>query len=395
MIRLLGEILKFLMKIGLLAALILLGYVWYVLRQHPAPSPDSNANASYEEITVDISIGNERGTFSNLTRCGRQDIPYSDGAIARYGQTGGAVVGAFPSKKGFILDLGDVCNQVLLLKSIHPWVSEKDTWPGGDPMPGDPKVVEMIAPTISFSRWRLYVFDDVTAPLEGRLFIGPDYFWTGDADIQVHSITSRRPAKDEKEAWHKRWAEGGNYFGWLTDLYNQPGGKDIYFSFIFHSSERLRDKQLAHIASLQQNPEYAGRRWLVLDGGLRYGTLYGRKIYAVDQWPGRLNLQPQVPHSLWTTRVYLTRVPENVPRLPGGLVLCDPFFALQGQTEAEVFVEGEDISATIAELPFDRNRSRKEYRASIIDTQKQARLNFESGSLVCLNPGLIIGHWQR
>lgn len=378
----------------LFAALFALWIFWNLAPRQATPNPDSNANASYEEITIDISIGNERGTFSNLTRCGRQDIPYSDGAIARYGQTGGAVVGSFPSKKGFILDLGDVCNQVQLLKSIHPWVSEKDTWPGGYPMPRDPKE-EMISPDIGSSRWRLYVFDDVTAPTEGRLFIGPDYFRTGDADIEVHSITARRPAKEEREAWHKRWAEGGNYFGWLTDLYNQPGGNDVYFSFTFFSIEQLSDKQSAHIATLQKEPEHVGRRWLVLEGGSGRGTLYGRKIYAVDQRPGRVNLQTPGPQSLWTTPVYLTRVPKNVPRRRGGLVSCEFFYALQGQTEAEVFVGGTDINATIGELPPDPKRSWKGYRASIVDTQQLQSISFESANLLCLNPGLIIGYWQR
>ncbi len=394
--RLLQAIFAILVGVFLFAAIVSLWIGWKITTPQPAPSPDSNANASYEEITIDISIGDERGTFSNLTRCGRQDIPNSDGATARYFQIGGVVVGAFPSKKGFILDLGDVCDQVRLLKSIHPWVSEEDTWPGGYPMPGDPKVQEMLEPTISFSRWRLYVFDDVTAPFEGRLFIGPDYFWTGDADIQVHSITSRKPAKGEKDAWHKRWAEGGNYFGWLTDLYNQPSGKAVYFSFIFYAGERLGEQDSAYIAEIQRAPEFFGRRWLILEGVLTIGgPTYYHKLYAVDQSPGRVDLQTQGPHSLWTTPVYLARVSEDVPRRPGGLLSCEPLYALEGQAEAKVFVEGEDISSTIAELPKGPNQAWKRYRSIIIDTQEQMRFRLGSAGLHCLNPGLIIGHWQR
>lgn len=48
---------------------------------------DADENFSYEEVTIDISIGEERAIFRNLTQCRRKAINSLSGPNARWYQT--------------------------------------------------------------------------------------------------------------------------------------------------------------------------------------------------------------------------------------------------------------------------------------------------------------------
>ena len=362
------------------------------------PSEDSDANYSYEEITVDISIGDERGTFTNLTQCHRVPVPNSDGATARYYQTGGAVVGSFPSGRGFVLDLGRVCAQFRLLKSIHPYVAEND-WPGGYYPPNDPKTHPFDRLDLGASRWALYVFDDVTNPKAGRFYVGPDYFWQGDRSLNVHSITTRSPTSSaEKAAWHKRWNESGNRFGWLNDFHERHKDDPVDFNGVFaqirpfpgdHSGKDVEGERLAPYLA---DPGNAGRLWILMTGGSDW-TFPGVTLFGVRQGPDGLDVMRAGADAMWTTPIYAGT--RHDPRPPGQIdSSCWSFRnGVDLQAGARFQVDGADTGLRMFyrdEGPAESQRRQKTVMMQAYNTQRGEQATFTNMVTPCLNPARIV-----
>lgn len=195
-------------------------------------SPD---DYSYEEVTVDLTVYGERGTFSALTQCRKETQWLAiDGPGTRWLQTGGAVVGEFPSGRGFVLVLGDICAAHRLLKQIHPYQAEDPgLWRStGDVMPSDPQERPYKFGGLGESRWELLVFNDTKDPKEVEYFLGPDYFMQGGGDVAVHTITTRRSSKVDKSDWMASWDAGGGDLGWLARLNAEHDG-EIEFTGIW------------------------------------------------------------------------------------------------------------------------------------------------------------------
>lgn len=385
--------------LGSLALLLLAGCDNGAVPGATQPS-DSVVGYSYEEITVDISVGAERGTFSNLTQCRRVAIPNSDGASARWLQTGGAVVGSFPSGKGFVLDLGNVCGQVRLLKSIYPYVAEAD-WPAGYPMPKDPKTEPFDGRMPGGARWVLYVFENVRDLRDGWLFFGPDYFWRDGTEVSVHSIKAHRSSPAEMTAWRKRWNDGASHYGWLTDFYIETAGQAV-FSGLSAQFEPLGDNPGRRnlIEEFAARPENAGKRWVVAPNGGTFGVVKGLPLHAVEQRSGEIDVSRTSPDAVWMTHIYRKKHDLADPMQS---TACRPFRVESDPRRTpdnigiRLFVDGEDTGGQLVER-FKRadngGWARDVTNMRPYDRETETFITFGTGNS-CLNPRELLEETHR
>ena len=266
----------------------------------------------FEEVTIDLTIEGERGTFTGLTKCRHvpQGILNIDEAADRWEQTGGAVVGSFPSGRGFVLVLGEkgeICSLDRLPKNIHPYKHNE-----GEAQLRDPASNSFQQLSLSSLRWGLFVFDTIDAPQEGRFYVGPDYFYQDGRSLEVHSITTRGSTRQDLSEWKSRWDDSGGNLGWLERV--AEGNNKILFAGMFIQFSELKAKRLEHHReSIAVGVEKSDPSSLWIEITTDWTNFLLAKedpAFSTTQVPGRIIVDRRAVAPLWWTTVYLN--PEMI-----------------------------------------------------------------------------------
>jgi hypothetical protein len=318
----------------------------------------------FTEITVDLTIDGERGTFTDITRCHRRIVRNDPiGPAATYAQTGGFVAGQLASGKVFILDLGEVCSVPRVLPQLHPW--QPDT--RGDAAgfaPGDPAKLRLEHISLGTSRWGLFVFDSNMAGEKARYFIGPDYFYQEGRTIDVHSIRTRVSSSTDGIDWQARWAERTHKLEWLKPLAGRDGRIAVYGGLFGQArpSALWRDLKRGPLYDVppDPNPENAGakdRGWEELTSMtfISFPTPTLPYLTVEQPSPGQIALErrPDKPR-LWTWVYRHEGVPVESPDISradvGGqcLKLREGSIAENG---IQLTVDGADTGLTLTRRP--------------------------------------------